>query len=57
MSIVLLSDIRDNAQAAAISTVAGNPVTNPHCHATHPDHAAAWEAEYEQAMCELGCFA
>jgi hypothetical protein len=57
MSIVLLDDIRASAQAAAISTVEGKPVINPHCPATHPAHAAAWDEAYESAMHELGCFA
>lgn len=57
MSIVLRETIRAQAQAAAKSTVDGVPVANPYDHDTQPDHASAWEAEYEQAMCELDCFA
>lgn len=57
MSIKSISDIQDDAQAAAIATVAGNPVTNPYCSDTHPAHADAWNEAYESAMHELGCFA
>lgn len=57
MSIISIKTIRAQAQTAAKSTVEGVPVANHYDHDTQPDHASAWEAEYEQAMCELGCFA
>jgi hypothetical protein len=57
MSIKSIADIESDAQAAAISTANGTQVTNPYCAETHPAHANAWDAAYELAMHELGCFA
>ena len=57
MSIKSISEIQDDAQAAAISTTNGKPVANPYCTDTHPAHFDAWNEAYELAMHELGCFA
>lgn len=57
MTIKSIADIESDAQAAAISTADGTPVKNPYCADTHPAHANAWDAAYELAMHELGCFA
>jgi hypothetical protein len=56
MSIVSIDTIKKQARQAAQSTVDGKPVANPYT-AVDCDVAAAWNAEYEQAMCELDCFA
>lgn len=58
MSIISIKTIRAQAQTAAKSTVEGTPVHNPHRDKyLEQVQADIWDAEYEQAMCELGCFA
>lgn len=58
MSIESIEKIKGNARAAATSTVEGTPVHNPHRDKyLEQVQADILDAEYEQAMCELGCFA